>query len=526
MGMKTLLFTGIAIFFLSFVGCQSGAAPERLPEFADGESVKISKTDLQDKIKGGWAGQVVGCTYGGPTEFKWLGTMIHDEVPIPWDETQIEFWYDQFPGLYDDVYMDLTFVSVFEEHGLDASDTLHALAFANAEYPLWHANQASRYNILNGIMPPESGHYFNNPHADDIDFQIESDFAGLMSPGMINASSEICDRVGHIMNYGDGWYGGVFIAGMYTQAFISGDVEFVVSEALKAIPQESRFYQTIADVVQWHKMYPDDWKQTWFELQKKWSFEKGCPDGVFNAFNIDASLNAAYIVLGLLYGDGDYGKTIDISTRAGQDSDCNPSNAAGILGTMLGYSNIPDYWKQGLNRVEKRNFSFTELSLTDAYSLSYAHALEMIEKHGGTIQADTVEIIYQKVKPVKLEQSFENLYPHERISYQWPLTGKTIDHQGKEYSIEFKGSGIVFHGNAVKTNNDLPDYNLELDVFVNGQFAEKVSLPTQTLVQKTNIYWNYQLEEGENKIRLVVSDVPLGYRVDFYSALIYTQKRK
>uniref|UniRef100_UPI00356735A5 ADP-ribosylglycohydrolase family protein n=1 Tax=Mariniphaga sediminis TaxID=1628158 RepID=UPI00356735A5 len=350
MNLKVLL-SPIVLLVFTFIGCKDKTIQKESTVFADGQKITISKAVLEDKIKGGWAGQVIGCTFGGPTEFKWLGTMIDDDVPIPWDENQIEFWYNQFPGLYDDVYMDLTFVSVFEKHGLDASDTLHAQAFANARYPLWHANQAARYNILNGIIPPESGHYFNNPHADDIDFQIESDFAGLMSPGMMNASSEICDRIGHIMNFGDGWYGGVFVAGMYTQAFISDDVAFVVNEALKAIPQESRFYQLIADVVQWHEMYPDDWKQTWFEIQKKWSSEKGCPDGVFNAFNIDASLNAAYIVLGLLYGDGDYGKTIDISTRAGQDSDCNPSNAAGILGTMLGYSNIPEYWKQGLDRV-------------------------------------------------------------------------------------------------------------------------------------------------------------------------------
>ena len=57
-----------------------------------------------------------------------------------------------------------------------------------------------------------------------------------------------------------------------------------------------------------------------------------------------APANVAFVVLGLLYGKGDFGRTIDISTRCGQDSDCNPSTAGGILGTMLGYSNIPDYW--------------------------------------------------------------------------------------------------------------------------------------------------------------------------------------
>ncbi|MCK5692919.1 MAG: ADP-ribosylglycohydrolase family protein, partial [Bacteroidales bacterium] len=169
----------------------------------------LSKADLMDKIKGGWAGQVIGCTYGGPTEFNYNGTMIQDYIPIDWDDTKMEWYYTNSPGLYDDIYMDLTFVEVFEKEGLDAPASSHAKAFAYADYMLWHANQAARYNILNGMEPPASGHWENNPHADDIDFQIEADFAGLMNPGMVNSSSEVCDRVGHIMNYGDGWYGGV-----------------------------------------------------------------------------------------------------------------------------------------------------------------------------------------------------------------------------------------------------------------------------------------------------------------------------
>ena len=74
---------------------------------------------------------------------------------------------------------------------------------------------------MNGLTPPQSGHWLNNPCADDIDFQIEADFAGLMNPGMVNSAIEICDKVGHIMNYGDGYYGGVFVATLYSLALIS-----------------------------------------------------------------------------------------------------------------------------------------------------------------------------------------------------------------------------------------------------------------------------------------------------------------
>ena len=176
-----------------------------------------------------------------------------------------------------------------------------------------------------------SGHWLNNPHADDIDYQIEADFAGLMSPGMPNTASEISDKIGHIFTYGDGWYGGVYVGALYSMAFVSDDMEYVVEEALNTIPEQSDFYACIKDVIGWYRKYPDDWKQTWFECQKKWTSEVGCPDGVFVPFDIDAKINSAYVTIGLLYGKKDFYRTIDVSARCGQDSDCNAATAAGIL---------------------------------------------------------------------------------------------------------------------------------------------------------------------------------------------------
>src|SRR5258708_7369337 len=350
--------------------------------------VSMPKKVLQDKIKGGWAGQVIGVTFGGPTEFRYQGTMVNEYQPIPWYDGYIKQTMTNNAGLYDDLYMDLTFVDVFEKEGLDAPAASHAKAYANAGYMLWHANQAGRYNVLHGLAPPQSGHWHNNPHADDIDFQIEADFSGLMAPGMPNTAAQIGDPIGHIMNYGDGWYGGVYVGAMYSLAFVSADLDHVIREALKTIPPQSTFYQCINDVIQWHDQYPGDWKRTWFELQKKWTDEVGCPDGVFHAFNIDAKINAAYIVLGLLYGEGDFTKTMNITAHAGQDSDCNPSSAGGILGTVLGYDKIPAYWKMGLKEAEDIDFKYTTLSLNKVYALGLKHALLVVGRNGGKVEGE------------------------------------------------------------------------------------------------------------------------------------------
>ena len=477
----------------------------------------LTTSQLRDKIRGGWAGQTIGVTFGGPTEFKYNGTFIQDYQPIVWYDGYLKKTMQDWPDLYDDIYMDLTFVAVLERVGLDAPVDSFAHAFTHARYNLWHANQAARYNILNGIQPPQSGHWRNNPHADDIDFQIEADFSGLMAPGMPNAAIAMGDPIGHIMNYGDGWYGGVFVGAMYSLAFTSTDVSFVVNESLKAIPPQSQFHQCIADVVAWHRKYPNDWKQTWLEIQKKWSEDVGCPEGTFAALDIDAKLNAAYIVLGLLYGNGDFTKTLEISTRAGQDSDCNPSSAGGILGTMLGYDRIPTYWKLGLAEVEAMPFKHTTMSLNDVYAVSYKHALAMIKRNGGQVTTDAVTIRREPIKPVRFEKSFDGLYPIAKTPFPQG-TGQS------EFSFSFTGTGFSLRGVAARKRADLPEHVLEADLYIDGTKQETARLPTSFLTRRYDLFWQYQLPNQKHTVRIVVKNPNPDYELRTWDYVVYSDK--
>lgn len=466
---------------------------------------------LKDKIKGAWAAQVIGVTFGTPVEFQYNGTMIQDYQEIPWYDGYMKETYEKDPGSYDDIYMDLTFVQVLEDEGLDAPAQSFADAFAKAEYKLWFANQTARYNVLHGIRPPESGHWLNNPCADDIDFQIEADFAGLMCPGMVNSATEICDRVGHIMNYGDGWYGGVYVGAMYSLAFVSDDVEYVVEEALKVIPRKSKFAQCMSDVISWHKENPDDWKATWFKVQRKWGEDIGSPRGVFQAFNIDAKINAAWVLMGLLYGDGDFTRTYEISTRCGDDADCNPATAGGVLATMKGYKNMPEFWKQGLAEVEPIDFKYTTISLNDAYELSFKHALEMIKRGGGQVSDREVTIKVQKPKTVPLEVAFEGHWPKEKISLARELKDQT--------SFEFEGIGFAVMGSAEKAGEE--DYVFEVEMYIDGKFIETAKLPTNFVLRRFTPFWRYQLAMTKHEVRLKMLNPTDKAKLNLDDAVIY-----
>jgi len=510
---KLILFLTLISCLLLQVSAQTSKAKKAI---RNPDRIQLSVEELKDKIKGGWAGQTIGVTFGWPSEFQYQGTYIQDYETIHWNEDYVNQAMTTFPGLYDDVYVDLTFVEVFDKEGINAPAEAFGQAFSDSKYQLWHANQAGRYNLQQGIPATKAGHWLNNPHADDIDFQIESDFAGIMSPGMPNSASEICDRVGRIMNSGDGWYGGVYVSNMYALAFINNDVNKVVREALNAIPQQSKFYQCIADVIQWHKMYPKDWKRTWFEIQKKWAEDKGCPSMVFHPLNIDAKLNSAYVVLGLLYGAGDFTKTLEISTRAGQDSDCNPSSAAGILGVIKGYSNIPDYWLEPVKKAEQRNFSFSEYSLAKVYEASYKHALENIRKNKGKVTDELVEIVLSNPLPVEFEENFAGHFPKARI----PMAQRVSE----RLEFTFDGIGFILKGSAHKNREDAPLHILRAALYIDGKEVEQINLPTASIEARTDLFWRYQLSPGSHKVEVKIINPHPDYEVLTSDLLVYDDK--
>jgi hypothetical protein len=524
-----------AILLISLVSCKQKESGSKTSLTEN----TFTADELKDKIKGGWAGQTIGVVYGAPVEFKYQGSIIPDYQNIPWREGYVKYWWDKKPCLFDDIYTDLNFVEVFEKYGLNVSADTIAHHWASTPYHLAHANQASRYNILNGIMPPKSGYWKNNPHADDLDFQIEADFIGLMTPGMVNSATEIANRVGHIMNSGDGYYGGVYVSALYSMAFASDNVSEIVEQAIKTIPEGTKFHDCITDVIKWHKQNPNDWQATWFELQKKWNNDVGCPKGVFLSFDIDAKINSAYATIGLLYGKGNFTKSIDIAARCGQDADCNPATVGGVLGVMLGYSKIPAFWLKPLQEIEPLDFEGTDMSLAKAYDISFRHATEMIKLAGGTVDSNKIVIPFAPPVAVAFEQNFEKTFPIFRDRFDKSFTS--------ELSYDFVGNGYIFYGNLVKNSKidknyidrvskrvgsevfglAEPDdpYLAELDIYIDGKLDEHVKMPMKNTSRRLEPAWKYQLTEGKHNVTLKWINPKPEYEIRINDIMVYSEKQ-
>lgn len=417
---------------LILTACEPGAepVPESSLQGGNAQFTSLKRKVLLDKIEGGWVGQMAGVAWGGPTEFSCQGTIMEKEVS--WKPRSINDAFHQ-----DDLYVELPFLEAMKNEGVNASWTSFGEYFKNTKFMLWHANDAGRTNLLGGIAAPDSGHYRNNPHADDIDWQIEADFAGIITPGQPEAAIDIAWRAGHVMNYGDGVYGGVAMAVMHAAAYFAKDVNEIVEAGRQAVPEGSEYRQVIEDVIAWHAENPTDWKSAWRLLEEKWGQDDRCPEGKDTAFNIDAKLNGAYVFLGLLYGQGDFAESMRIAMHCGQDSDCNTSSVGGILGNWLGLSRIPEEFKSSLRDYQL--FSYTDYDYGEVIELSEQLARQIVLMRGGKVEGTGENEIWyipaaSPFEPPILEQwpSAQDEPPDLTISFQ--------QHAGRKVTLKAEAS--------------------------------------------------------------------------------------
>jgi hypothetical protein len=333
--------------------------------------------DYRDRLKAGWLGQIAGVSWGAPTEFKFRDQIMPATAMPPWQPRMINDAFGQ-----DDLYVEMTFLRTLEQYGLDVSIRQAGIDFANSGYPLWCANDAGRKNLRRGIAPPDSSHPQFNHCPNDIDYQIEADFSGLIAPGLASLPIAMGEKFGRLMNYGDGMYAGQFIGAMYAEAFFDDNPSNLINAALRAIPADCQYAEMVRDV-QW-RFQAKTWEECWQRCQEKYrnnpEFQRASNGG------IDCKINGAYVLIGLLFGHGDLDETIRIACRCGQDSDCNPSSAAGILFTTLGYSKLPPRFTEALD--EKTLFSHTAYNIPGLLETSEKLARQAILKAGGKIERD------------------------------------------------------------------------------------------------------------------------------------------
>jgi len=352
-----------------------------------GSAATISLDSYQDKVHGGWLGQMIGNIFGLPTEGHFISGMGPTSLT----------YYANTPSYAisdDDTFNDLVWLYALERYGIELTSADLAKEWQRqiVAGSMACANYRARLNIEEGIMPPLTGHPSNNEYSLYIDAQIEADIWGLISPGMPDIGTEYASKMGELMAYSDGEYGGRFIAALYSLAFIEDDIPSLINQALEFIPAESRYYEVIKYAIEAYQTYPDSCKRARSMVYRKYYKAGQTPTGGW----VIADINGAMVVLSLLYGEGDFDKTLALAVQFGLDNDCNAASAGGIIGTFLGAENIPERWKSPLNNLYYNSvlqMAPAYLTITDIAERTVKIGIENIRKNGGSLdQSETIAL--------------------------------------------------------------------------------------------------------------------------------------
>lgn len=391
-------------------------------------TAELSAQDLYDKIHGGWLGQMIGVTLGGPYEFN---------IDFPGPEIE---YYKSMPSAcsdQDDIYVELVSLITLQEHGINATPRQIGENWLKHLTPnrIWVANRRAYENMSAGIWPPDSGHPRYNGKYQEIDAQIEADLWGLISPGMINVAAEYASRAAHISNWDEGVNGALFMAAAYSEAFFEDDVHELVRRALAVVPPESDYAEMVHDMIAWHEQFPE-WRDARNALAEKWAERYS---------RVSAIVNSGGVLLGLLYGDGDFGRTIRVATMAGWDADCNPSSAGGIVGTMIGANAIPAKWKAPLNdtytnrTLEKLPPS---MKISDLADRALHLAEQVITAHGGAVRARDGRRVYVIPREQPRPRPLEELTPEDEAQ----IAAARREHEAKLRAVNMQAAAKQWDG--------------------------------------------------------------------------------
>lgn len=204
-------------------------------------------------------------------------------------------------------------------------------------------------NLKNGIKPPVSGSIAQNGivMAEQIGGQIFIDTFGLVSPGNPDMAAKLGEIVASVSHDGNGIYGARFMCAAISAAFTEKTVLDIIDAGLKQIPEDctySRVFRAVMDFFEKNDdpSDRDSWRACMDYLMREWGYDKY--PGVCHIIP-----NAGVCAMALLYGRGNFDRTVEIASMAGWDTDCNAGNVGTIIGVYTGLEGISDIYRKPIN---------------------------------------------------------------------------------------------------------------------------------------------------------------------------------
>lgn len=275
----------------------------------------IEKEEYFDRVYGCYLGKNIGGTIGTPLEGN------KEFLTIPFKEPS-ELLAN------DDLDLQLVYLDILMKKGIKI--TSYDLAdgwLNNITYPFDEYGVAIA-NLKAGLKPPVTG-YYNNWFQNCMGAPIRSEIWACIAPGKPEIAGWYAYQDASIDHWNEGVYGEIFLATLESIAFFDSSLLSIIKKALSFIPCNSMVYQVV-ELTQSLYKHGKSLKETRETILQH-----------FGHYNFtDCVQNIGFIIAGLLYGEGDFLKTIISAVRCGYDTDCTGATAGAIIGIMLGREKI------------------------------------------------------------------------------------------------------------------------------------------------------------------------------------------
>lgn len=409
-----LRVTACLCLVFATVGIALGGAPTLAasPPGAAAEALspnpRIAVGRYQEKVYGSWLGQITGNIYGLSYEFSFIDEPGPDAFPYGFGASLERI--EEVDGAFsdDDTDIEYMYLRQMERHGIEP--TYRQLADAwkhHVRDRVWVANRSALALMHAGYSPPLTGQRDFNPNWFQIDPQLVNEIWAVTAPGMVNYATGKSAWAARITSDSFGIEPTVHYAAMYAAAFFEGDVERLIDIGTAALPAGSRFAATVEHMKRLHRQHPDDWRAARQAMAQAYY---GSFDYNRHAWPVvDANLNGACAILALLYGKGDFQRTLDIASGLGFDADNQAATLGGLLGIIHGPEGIPanllyplgqSRWHQPFNDryVNVSRHDLPDASLRDIAARLAQQGERVILANGGRIvRVDGVD--YYEISP-------------------------------------------------------------------------------------------------------------------------------
>ena len=225
---------------------------------------------------------------------------------------------------------------------------------------LWVSNQRAHTLMLEGYLPPATGHPKNNPHGDMIDAQLTTEIFGLLAPGNPDLALDIAYLPIRTVGHGDAILVSEFYVVMHSLAGLESRGE-MSSERIQALAAVARDHlpdgstpAAIFDFVEHQYDAGRSWEQTRDAIYQRYQVEQRdgydvTSRGLYCNGCFASGINFAASLVSLFYGEGDYKETLKIAVLAGWDADNPAATWGGLLGYILGRQAIERQFDRSLS---------------------------------------------------------------------------------------------------------------------------------------------------------------------------------